>query len=244
MQRLKDLPKQIANNVSRETLHKFEIYEKLLLKWQKSLNLVSRGTLEDFWSRHIADSLQILPYLSGKKILDIGSGAGFPGAVIAMAGQFEVTCVDSDSRKMIFLSELARNTDTKINICTERIENLNVECYDSFCSRGFASIKNLIKIMHKKSSGMHGVFLKGAKIHEEIDQALQAFNFMYEIIPSITDTRGRIIIIDTIEAISADDCGQDTKSHMINTQQRLGARFISQRSKTTIYKPSIKKDTP
>ncbi|GHT97505.1 hypothetical protein FACS1894126_1670 [Alphaproteobacteria bacterium] len=108
-------------NVSRETYEKLEIYKGLLFKWQNAVNLVSRGTLDDFWNRHIVDSSQIVDLMSGNKILDIGSGAGFPGMVLAIYGNFGVACLDSDSKKCLFLEEVARLTETSVSIQNIRI---------------------------------------------------------------------------------------------------------------------------
>ena len=130
-------------NVSRETLDKLEIYKNLLVKWQNALNIVSRGTLEAFWNRHILDSLQIIDKIQGKTVLDVGSGGGFPGMVLAICSDFQVTCVDSDSKKMLFLEEVARLTGTKVKILTSRIEDIS-ENFDTICARGFASLRKLI----------------------------------------------------------------------------------------------------
>ena len=188
---------------------KLEIYENLLVKWQKAINLVSRGTLKDVRTRHIEDSLQLIPFLRGEKILDIGSGGGFPGMVLAMVGQeleflkqfgitkkFDVTCVDSDQRKMTFLSEVARQTETKVEIISDRVENIDGR-FDTLTARGFAELKVLIGFAKKYSN--YGVFLKGKKIEQEIEDALKIFRFDYEIFNSLTDKSGRIIVVRNIE---------------------------------------------
>lgn len=196
-------PKQIKNHL--------EIYENLLLKWQRAINLVSRGTLNDIRTRHIEDSLQLIPFLRGKKILDIGSGGGFPGMVLAMVSQeleflkqfgikekFSVTCVDSDQRKMMFLSEVARQTSTKVEIISDRVENVGGS-FDTLTARGFAELKVLIGLAKKYSN--YGVFLKGRKIEQEIEDASKIFRFDYEIFNSMTDKSGRIIAVYNIENV-------------------------------------------
>lgn len=179
-------------NVSRETLDKFEIYKNLLVKWQNALNIVSRGTLETFWNRHILDSLQIIDKIQGKTVLDVGSGGGFPGMVLAICGDFQVTCVDSDSKKMLFLEEVARLTDTKVKILTSRIEDLS-ENFDTICARGFAPLKKLIFLLSKHANC--GVFLKGEKLNQELTEAQKYCDFKYEIFDSETDVSGKIIVI-------------------------------------------------
>ena len=185
---------------------KFEIYKALLFKWQRAINLVSDNSLDDFWCRHIADSLQIMPYIRGRKVLDVGSGGGFPGMVLAITGKFDVTCVDSDSRKMMFLSEIARQTNTNVTLLTERIENVAVTDFDTVCARGFSGLKNLIKITADKSG--YGVFLKGAKIAEEIREAQKLYDFTYELYPSKTDPSGHIITV----SVERDKCHKSSTS--------------------------------
>ena len=195
------LSEKIKNNLG--------IYKSLLLKWQKAINLVSRGTLDNIWTRHIEDSLQLIPFLKGSSVLDIGSGGGFPGMILAMVSQeveflkqfninecFDVTCVDSDQRKMLFLSEVARQTSTKANIVTDRIENIDGK-FDTVTARGFAELKVSIGFAKKYSD--YGVFLKGEKIQQEIKDAQKFFDFEYEIFNSITDKSGRIIVVYNIK---------------------------------------------
>ena len=199
------LPKKIKNNL--------EIYKNLLLKWQKAINLVSRGTLSNIWTRHIEDSLQLIPFLKGRSILDIGSGGGFPGMVLAIVSQeidflkqfgvkdiFDITCVDSDQRKMLFLSEVARQTLAKVNIITDRIENIE-GIFSTVVARGFAELKILIEFTKKYSN--YGVFLKGERINQEIEEARKLFSFEYEIFNSLTDRSGRIIVVHDIENVKS-----------------------------------------
>ena len=182
-------------NVSRETLDKLEIYKSLLVKWQNALNIVSRGTLEAFWSRHILDSLQIIDRIHGKTVLDVGSGGGFPGMVLAICGKFQVTCLDSDSKKMLFLEEVARLTGTKVRILTARVEDIS-ERFDTICARGFSSLQKLILLVLKHANC--GVFLKGEKLDQELSEAQKYYNFKYEISDSKTDVTGKIIVVKDV----------------------------------------------
>ena len=197
------IPKEILNNL--------EIYKNLLSKWQKAINLVSRGTLSDIWTRHIEDSLQLIPFLRGKRVLDVGSGGGFPGMVLAIVSKnikflkqfgidksFSVTCVDSDQRKMTFLSEVARQTSTKVEIISDRVENVGGN-FDTLTARGFAELKVLVGLAKKYSN--YGVFLKGKKVEQEIEDALKFFRFDYEVFESITDKSGRIVVVYNIENV-------------------------------------------
>ena len=190
---------------------RLEKYRDLLLKWQKAINLVSRGTLEDVMVRHIEDSLQLIPSIKGKSLLDVGSGGGFPGMVLAVVSRnldflkqfglvesFFVTCVDSDQRKMTFLSEVARQTETKVKIIADRVENVQGQ-FDVVTARGFAELKELIKITKKFSD--YGVFLKGKKIDQEISEASKIFKFDYKVFNSVTDKSGRIVVVSNIKDV-------------------------------------------
>ncbi|MDR3179610.1 MAG: 16S rRNA (guanine(527)-N(7))-methyltransferase RsmG [Holosporaceae bacterium] len=189
-------------NVPRGTYEKLEIYRDVLLRWQRAVNLVSRGTLDDFWQRHIIDSLQIIPFLRGKKILDIGSGGGFPGMVLAMCGNFDVTCLDSDTKKSLFLEEVARLTKTTLNVTAERIENFSNNDFDTVTARGFADLTNLLKYTAKHSKNGYGVFPKGAKFAEEIIEAKKIYNFNCSVFDSQTNRNGKIMVIENISPIS------------------------------------------
>ena len=183
-----------------EVQQKLEIYKDLLFKWQKSINLVSNSSLNDFWNRHVLDSYQLIPYVHGNKVLDVGSGGGFPGMVLALSGNFDVTCVDSDSRKMIFLGEVARLTQTKVTLVTNRVERMT-ECeFDTVCARGFADLKTLLSIMMSK--GRYGVFLKGEKIHREISEAEKEYDFSYNLYQSTSNASGTIITVNLKDYVS------------------------------------------
>ena len=113
-------------NVSRETMDQFEAYLELLRKWQRRINLVANSTLIDAWQRHILDSAQLAKFYppNTKKILDVGSGAGFPGLVLAILGGVEVDLVESNHRKAIFLSTVINSLSLPAKVHNQRIELL------------------------------------------------------------------------------------------------------------------------
>ncbi len=150
---------------------RLDIYESLLLKWATSLNLVAKSTLSNIRVRHFEDSLQLLPFLNqGDRIVDLGSGAGFPGMVLAMYG-FNVTLVDSDQKKCVFLENVSRETNTPVKIVCSRVEQfVSAEKFDVVSARGVASLSTLIEISEHLIRKEHskGLFLKGENVDIEL----------------------------------------------------------------------------
>lgn len=179
--------------VSYGDVDRIEIYSYYLEKWGKSFNLVSRGTLVEFWQRHVIDSLQIIDKIKGKTVLDVGTGAGFPGMILAMCTDLEVTCVDSDFKKALFLEEVARATGVKnVRILNSRVEAVEGK-FDTVTARAFSSLSNLIPLVEKHSG--YGVFLKGKTAEEEIEKARKSYFFKCELFDSKTDPNGKIVTI-------------------------------------------------
>lgn len=158
-----------------DTEKKLQVYERLLIKWSKSINLVSKSTIPYIRERHFQDSMQLIPFLKrDDSIIDIGSGAGFPGMVLAIYG-FKVTLLDSDEKKCVFLENVSRETNTRVDIVCDRMENfVPLKPFDVVCSRGVAVLKKLIvgskKLVREGSS--RGLFLKGERIDLEIDPTI------------------------------------------------------------------------
>ena len=119
-----------ACDVSRETLARLELYAELLGRWNRAINLVGKRTLDDLWRRHFLDSAQLLPLLPPldgrpRVLADLGSGAGFPGRVLAILGAVLVHLVESDLKKATFLREVARATGAPASVHAARIESLD-----------------------------------------------------------------------------------------------------------------------
>jgi len=154
-----------------ELNHKLDIYESLLRKWSASLNLVAKSTLPSIRLRHFEDSMQLLPFLNKEdKVVDLGTGAGFPGMILAMCG-FSVTLVDSDEKKCVFLENVSRETNTPVRVVCSRVEQfVSRETFDIVCSRGVASLSTLISISKHLISKNHsiGLFLKGENVDIEL----------------------------------------------------------------------------
>jgi len=185
--------------VSRETYHRLENYIALLKKWQGKINLISDSTVSDIWKRHIMDSGQLMKYLSeSDKIIDIGSGAGFPGMVLAVLGIKNMTLVESDTRKAAFLREAARVAGVEINIINQRIESIAHQDINVITARGFASIDKMFSmIAHIVNISIKLLLLKGKSYLEEVEEAKRNWSFDYQTYPSITGD-GAVIILNNV----------------------------------------------
>ena len=194
--------------VSRETYDKFKIYYETLIKWQKSINLISNSTLDSIWNRHILDSAQLYKYTQNMKgnILDFGSGAGFPGLVLAMMGNENVNAVESDEKKCIFLKEVARLSDTKINIHNSRIEKLKFIKPELITARALAPLIKLIEYIEnymKQGDNLRKdlpklLFLKGKNYKQELLELKKIRNFDVTVCSSLSDEYGKILNIKNI----------------------------------------------
>ena len=183
-------------NVSRETLSQFEAYLALLEKWQCQINLVSNSTLADAWQRHILDSAQLARFYppNTKKILDVGSGAGFPGLVLAIMGGVYVDLVESDQRKAIFLSTVVRSLDLPAKVHNQRIETLPNLAPDVITARAVAPVSNLMKLIENQISlDTVCLFLKGASVEEELTE-FQTYSTMVPVnYPSLSGANGVVL---------------------------------------------------
>ncbi|MGA0310142.1 MAG: 16S rRNA (guanine(527)-N(7))-methyltransferase RsmG [Candidatus Puniceispirillaceae bacterium] len=167
-------------NVSRETIDKFRAYLTLLEKWQARINLVANSTLAEAWQRHILDSGQLAAFYppQTKNIMDVGSGAGFPGLVLAIMGGVTVDLVESDQRKAVFLSTVIRELDLPAKVHNQRIETLPQLFPDVITARALAPVPKLLKLIENQLS-LESVclFLKGAAVQDELTN-LQTYSTM------------------------------------------------------------------
>ena len=198
-------------SVSRETVERLETYAALLRLWQKTINLVAPSTLDDIWHRHFADSAQLLALAppAAERWLDLGSGAGFPGLVLAILladrGSSRVTLIESDTRKAAFLAEVARKTGVAVDIRGSRIEKSATQAklgpVDVVTARALAPLPRLLDISAPFFSGpTMGLFLKGREAEAEVEAARKLWDFEPELTPSLTDASGRIVVIRALNA--------------------------------------------
>ncbi len=197
---------QAELDVSRETMTRFDAYVLLLEKWTKAINLVARSTTPNIWRRHFLDSAQVFSYRpKGTTIwVDLGSGAGFPGLVVAiLAAQFQPSlktiCIESDQRKVAFLRTVIRELNLNATVVSDRIENAAPVGGDIVSARALAPLPNLLPLAtrHLKSDG-NAIFLKGASYLSEIDEVKKRWAFDIQTFPSKTDGKGAVLILGDI----------------------------------------------
>ncbi len=192
-------------NVSRETLERLEAYAGLLQRWSHVKGLVAPGTLEQVWHRHFADSAQLLHHSgNAKNWLDLGSGAGFPGLVIAILQRnvsgFRAHLVESNGRKCAFLKDVARQTGAPVDIFATRIQDFatqnRVANIDVVTARALAPLGDLLELAAPFfRSETLGLFLKGRTAADELRDAGTRWRFEAELHESVTDSEARIVEI-------------------------------------------------
>ncbi len=170
----------------------------LLRKWNSAINLVAPASLPDVWHRHVADSAQLFALRpeGARSWLDLGSGGGFPGLVVAAiaresAPELHIELVESDQRKCAFLQTAARDLGLDVTVTRARIEELALRQADIVSARALAPLDRLCfyALRHLASDGTC-MFLKGADVDSEIADARRHFNFDLTLSPSRTDARG------------------------------------------------------
>jgi 16S rRNA (guanine527-N7)-methyltransferase len=187
-------------DVSRETLQRLCAYLELLRRWQGAINLVGASTLADPWRRHILDCGQIAPHVprGADRVLDLGSGAGLPGLVLALLGVPGVQLVESDRRKAQFLREAARATAAPVVVHAARIEELEL-CADVVTARALAPLPRLLELAAPRLAP-HGrcLFLKGQSVQDELTRARQSWHMHSEIVPSRSEPRGVLLKLEGV----------------------------------------------
>ena len=195
---------QAITAVSRETGARLMAYLELLRKWQPALNLVGPATLKDPWRRHFLDSAQLAPLLPpmARRLVDFGSGAGFPGLVLAILSGLETDLIESDSRKAVFLREAARLTAAPVTVHAVRIEDMQGLRADVVSARAVASLDQLCAYA-APVVGENGVclFPKGRTGAEELTGAQKKWTMDTEIFPSQSDPSGRIFRLTGLKLI-------------------------------------------
>jgi 16S rRNA (guanine527-N7)-methyltransferase len=197
-------PDAVLAGVSRETRERLNTYADLLRKWQRSINLVGPRTLDNLWNRHFTDSAQLLPLIppNARVLVDFGSGAGFPGLVLAILGVSEVHLIESDQRKSAFLREVARATGTPITVHAKRIEQVAPFPADVVSARALAPLADLLGFAAPfLRSDSLCLFPKGQMAEDELTTASKIWNMNVDRIQSVTDPSATILRVSQVSLV-------------------------------------------
>ncbi|WP_414693915.1 16S rRNA (guanine(527)-N(7))-methyltransferase RsmG [Phenylobacterium sp.] len=195
-----------ASGASPEQMADLERFRTLLGEWNAVMNLVGPSTLPDFWNRHAWDSAQLLKLDGAARTwADLGAGAGLPGVVLAILGKgregFHAHLVESMAKRCRFLSEVVAELDLPATIHNARAENLDL-AVDSVTARACAPLSRLLGYARPYlAKGATGWFLKGQDVASELEEATKSWEFEAEIVPSLSDPRGRIVRVRRLRRV-------------------------------------------
>lgn len=198
-----------ALGVSRETAERLTRYVAHLRKWSGALNLVSRTTLDEVWTRHVVDCAQLYPFAPAhaRRWADLGAGAGLPALVIAALAaeaspDLEVVAVESDARKCAFMADAARAMGVRLALVNRRIEQAAPLRADVVSARALAPLPRLLTLAERHlAPGGLGLFPKGAGLAEELTEARRLWHIVEERAPSRTDPAASILILKELRRV-------------------------------------------
>ncbi|MEM6486704.1 MAG: 16S rRNA (guanine(527)-N(7))-methyltransferase RsmG [Pseudomonadota bacterium] len=197
-----------ALGVSRETLERLDILVETLGRWNRRINLVAPGSISDAWRRHVLDSAQLwrLALPSARHWVDLGSGGGFPGLVIAAQAAVErpdlrVTMIESDSRKAAFLTTTAQLMHLDVTVLVDRIEQAPAQGADIVSARALAPLDRLLPLAARHGHARTVYLLpKGRGHHSELTAARASWHMSCAAHPSRTDAEGVVLAITEVRA--------------------------------------------
>ena len=195
-------------DVSRETMQRLEVFEQVFLKWNQKINLVSRASLNELWTRHIIDSIQVYRLAPrSPQWVDLGSGGGFPGLIIAIlaaedAPDMTIRLIESDQRKSAFLRTAARECGVKVDVLSQRIEKADPQKTPVLSARALADLNTLLGFTHRHLE-IDGValFPKGVTWKKELEEARRHWRFDAEPITSLTEPEAVILKIQEVASV-------------------------------------------
>lgn len=193
-------------NVSRETISKLKTYEATLKEWQNRFNLVSKNSLSDAWSRHFLDSVQLIKYVpeSTKRLYDFGSGAGFPGMVLAILASekmpnLKITLIESIKKKTLYLNAVQELCGVNVDIINDRVENLKLPQADVITSRAMCDLTKLFSYAYKFSNKKTiMIFPKGKSFQTEIEDAKKHWAFDCKVETNEMCNEGVILVVNNL----------------------------------------------
>ncbi len=186
---------------SPETSERLAAHVAVLRQWQPRLKLVGPGTVDDIWSRHVLDCGQIARYVppTCRRLVDLGSGAGLPGLILAIMGVVGVELVERDERKVAFLHAAANACDVDVVIHGMRIEDLPSGQADVVTARALASLDVLLPITAPfLGEGSVAIFPKGRSVDDELKSAARHWHMWFSRHPSLSDARSSVLVINRI----------------------------------------------
>jgi 16S rRNA (guanine527-N7)-methyltransferase len=193
---------QAATGVSRETLDRLTLLADLLKKWQPRINLIGSDTLADLWRRHMLDSAQLAPLVprSARTLIDLGSGAGFPGLVLAaVSPALQVHLVEANARKCAFLRQAAAAMGLPVTIHPRRIEQMAPQPFDVVTALALAPLARLLGLAERfVGPGTLCLFLKGRGVEGELIEAQKTWRMVVRRRPSLSDPAGTILDVGAI----------------------------------------------
>ena len=199
-------PSQPALDVSRETQDRLSIFVDCLLRWNRTVNLISRKDESEVWQRHVHDSLQITHWMhpTPTRAIDLGSGGGFPGLVAAIATGIPFDLVEADQRKAAFLREAARLTRAPATVHAVRIEKLVLQPASLVTARALAPLALLLSLAGRfVAPGGYCLFLKGAGVESELTAASAQWHMRVERIASQTSPDASVLRISEILPVAS-----------------------------------------
>lgn len=198
----RETPTGSSTIVSRETIERLRCFEAILAQWSSRINLISRSDQTRIWSRHIEDSLQLVPLVphAVERAIDFGSGGGLPGIVLAIATGISFDLIEADHRKAAFLREAARATGAPVNVHAVRIEDAVVAPAPLITARALAPLTQLLNLTAGFiAPGGAALFLKGEAASQELTEAQATWNMRIQRYPSRTHPAGVILKLSEVE---------------------------------------------
>ncbi|MFS3134396.1 16S rRNA (guanine(527)-N(7))-methyltransferase RsmG [Gluconacetobacter sacchari] len=183
--------------------HRLDRFAAILTRWNARINLVSPRDLPHLWDRHIADSLQLAALVPpGARLADLGSGGGFPGLIIAIATNADVTLIESDQRKAAFLREAARAAGARVTVLARRIEDIDIPPVQVVTARALAALPQLLE-WSSRLLAPNGfcLFLKGRNVDDELTSTAADWHMAVSRLPSRTNADGTILKLGEITRV-------------------------------------------
>ena len=194
--------------VSRETITSLKKYEDTLIKANKTLNLIGNSTIKDIWTRHFLDSVQVIDFIdkNNKTLVDLGSGAGFPGLVLAIALKdrkipLKIKLIEKSPKKVKFLKNLINELQLNVEVINQNILEEPIKFFDDvFIARAFKPLKIILQLIHNKAKNWKKIFIfLGKTGKNELLQASKSWDIEYKQRVSVTSNDSTVIEINRLK---------------------------------------------